>query len=244
MTVLILAAVLWIGIHLGIAGTRIRGFLVQRIGEGPFRSAFSLLSIVTIVLLVRAWSVAPTEPLWVAPGWLRWILVVAMLPAFLLFVASVSGPNPTMLGPPGATVRPPRGMIRVTRHPMLWSFAIWAAVHIAGSGDTASLVFFGAFLVTALAGMPSIDAKLARRDPAAWQALSATTSIVPCVAIAQGRNRFVAREIGWTVPAIAVLAWVALLYLHPWLFGASPAALKPEILPAARGNVLPEARRD
>ena len=74
---------------------------------------------------------------------------------------------------------------------MLWSFALWAAVHIIGNGDTAAIVFFGAFLVTALAGMPSIDAKLARRDPAAWQALSAATSIVPFAAIAQGRNRFV-----------------------------------------------------
>ena len=40
--------------------------------------------------------------------------------------------------------------------------------------------------------MPSIDAKLARRDPATWLALSAATSIVPFAAIAQGRNRFVA----------------------------------------------------
>ena len=51
--------------------------------------------------------------------------------------------------------------------------------HIIGDGDTAAIVFFGAFLVTALAGMPSIDAKLARRDPAVWQGLSAATSIVP-----------------------------------------------------------------
>ena len=99
-------------------------------------------------------------------------------------------------------------MTRVTRHPMLWSFAIWAAVHVIGNGDIASIVFFGAFLVTALAGMPSIDAKLARRDPATWQALSAATSIVPFAAIAAGRNRFVAREFGWLTPAIAVVAWV------------------------------------
>ena len=45
---------------------------------------------------------------------------------------------------------------------MLWSFAIWAAVHIIGNGDAAAIIFFGAFLVTALAGMPSIDAKLSR----------------------------------------------------------------------------------
>jgi uncharacterized membrane protein len=108
---------------------------------------------------------------------------------------------------------------------MLWSFALWAAVHVIGNGDTAAIVFFGAFLVTALAGMPSIDAKLARRDPATWQALSAATSIVPFAAIAQGRNRFVLREIGWLTPLIAVIVWAAALYLHPWLFGVAPVAL-------------------
>ena len=121
--------------------------------------------------------------------------------------------------------RPPRGMQRITRHPMLWSFAIWAAVHIIGNGDTAAIVFFGAFLVTALAGMPSIDAKLARRDPATWQALSAATSIVPFVAIAQGRNRLVPHEIGWLTPLIAVVAWAVVLHLHPWLFGVAPVAM-------------------
>src|SRR5208283_3238600 len=126
-----------------------------------------------------------------------------------------------MIGPGEGGAQPPRGVIRVTRHPMLWSFAIWAAVHIAGNGDTAAIVFFGTFLVTALAGMPSIDAKLARRDPALWQALSAATSCVPFVAITQGRNRFVPREIGWLTVIIAVAAWAAILHLHPWLFGVA-----------------------
>jgi len=102
-------------------------------------------------------------------------------------------------------------------------FAIWAAVHIIGNGDTAAIIFFGAFLVTALAGMPSIDAKLARRDRETWQAVSGATSIVPFVAIAQGRNRFVAGELGWLMPAIAVVAWIVMLLVHPWLFGVAAA---------------------
>ncbi len=224
MTVLLVAALVWIGVHVGIAGTRVRDLVAARIGDMPFRVLFSLASIAAIVFLVHAWSVSPAEPLWFAPDWLRWILVVAMLPAFLLFVASVSQPNPTMIGPPGATATPPRGMTRVTRHPMLWSFAIWSAVHVVGNGDSASIVFFGAFLITALAGMPSIDAKLARRDPATWQALSAATSIVPFAAIVAGRNRFVPREFGWLTPLLAVIAWAAMLLLHPVLFGVAPVA--------------------
>jgi uncharacterized membrane protein len=225
MSLLIVAALVWVGVHLGIAGTHLRDAVVSRIGDNAFRGLFSLLSIVSIVFLVQAWSSAPATPLWYAPAWLGWLLVALMLVAFVLFVASVSRPNPTMVGPPGAAAQAPRGMIRVTRHPMLWSFALWAAVHIIGNGDTASILFFGAFLVTALAGMPSIDAKLARRDHALWQALSATTSIVPFTAIAQGRNHFVPREIGWPTSVIAVAVWAVLLYLHPWLFGVSPVPM-------------------
>ena len=128
-----------------------------------------------------------------------------------------------MIGSSDGGAQSPRGVIRVTRHPMLWSFAIWAAVHIIGNGDAAAIIFFGAFLVTALAGMPSIDAKLARRDRETWQAVSGVTSIVPFVAIAQGRNQFVAGELGWLVPAIAMVAWIVMLLAHPWLFGVAAA---------------------
>jgi uncharacterized membrane protein len=225
MGLLVVAAVVWLGIHFGIAGTRLRDWLVGRIGELPFHAVFSVVSIGAIVFLVWTWRGAPTTPLWYAPGWLRWMLVAVMLVAFVLFVASVGRRSPTMVGLPGATVQPPRGIQRITRHPMLWSVALWAAVHVIGNGDTAAIVFFGAFLVTALAGMPSIDAKLARRDPALWQALSAATSSVPFVAITQGRNRFVPREIGWLTMVIAVVAWAAVLHLHPWLFGVAPVAI-------------------
>jgi uncharacterized membrane protein len=223
MALLIVAALLWVGVHVGIAGTRLRDAVVARIGEGPFRGLFSLVSILALAFLIWCWGRSATTPLWYAPIWLRWVLVAVMLVAFVLFVASVSDRNPTMIG--GDTARPPRGIQRITRHPMLWSFALWAAAHIIGNGDSAGIVFFGTFLVTALAGMPSIDAKLARRDPATWQALSAATSVVPFVAIVEGRNRFVPREMGWRVSLISVVAWAAVLRLHPWLFGTTPVAM-------------------
>src|SRR3712207_2214304 len=91
---LVLAAALWVGVHVGIAGTRVRAALAARLGEGAFRGVFSLLSVLAIVLLVAAWRAAPTTPLWHAPGWLRWLLAALMLPAFVLFVASLRR-NPT-----------------------------------------------------------------------------------------------------------------------------------------------------
>ncbi|WP_372616849.1 NnrU family protein [Falsiroseomonas sp.] len=217
MVLLVLAALLWVFIHIGLSGTRLRDAAVARLGEGRFMIAFSVASVVSILLLVLAWREAETSFLWAAPDWLRWILAFLMLPAFVLFMASHKR-NPTAVGNKGLGEEP-RGIQRVTRHPMLWSFAIWGLVHVLGNGDTASLVFFGAFLVTALAGMPSIDAKLARRNPEAWRGFAAKTSILPFGAILSGRNRLALGEIGWMPPVVGFVLWAALLHFHRGVFG-------------------------
>ena len=222
MILLILAALLWLFLHIGVSGTALRDGVVARLGERGFLVGFSVLSVVSIVLLVMAYNAADTSFLWAAPAWLRWILAALMLVAFMLFMASHKA-NPTAVGGKGLADEP-RGIQRVTRHPMLCSFAIWAGVHLVANGDTASLVFFGTFLATALAGMPSIDAKLARRHGAAWQGFAAKTSIVPFGAIAAGRNRLVPAEIGWVPPVAGFLLWAALLHFHRAVFGV-PALL-------------------
>ena len=218
---LAVAAVVWVGIHVGIAGTAARGWLVQRLGAKGFLAAYSLLSVVSIAALCASYKMAATEPLWFAPDWLRWVLVALMLPAFVLFVASVASPNPTAMGSELRPASEARGWFRITRHPMLWGFAIWGLVHIVANGDSASLWFFGAFAVTALAGMPSIDAKLAKRDPVRWGQLAATTSIVPGAAIGAGRNRLVWGELGWIAPVVGGALWMGMMFGHPVIVGVS-----------------------
>jgi uncharacterized membrane protein len=225
MLLLILAALLWVLVHAGIAGTVVRARLAARLGEGGFRIAYSALSVLSIYLLVAAWNAADTTPLWAAGPGLRWVLAVLMLPVIFLFIASVAGRNPTAVGQDGALTAEPRGIFRITRHPMLWSFALWSAIHMLGNGDSAALVFFGAFLVTALVGMPSIDAKLAARRPDAWPAFRQATSILPFGAILAGRQRLDLREIGWIRPAVALVLWAALLHFHRHIFGVSAVIL-------------------
>jgi uncharacterized membrane protein len=116
-------------------------------------------------------------------------------------------------------------VLRITRHPMMWAFALWAAVHLIGNGELAAAVFFGTFLVTAAAGMPSIDHKFALRDPLRWQRFAAETSILPGGAILAGRNRLIWEEIGWLLPLAAVLLWAGLLIGHRHLFGVAPLPL-------------------
>lgn len=217
MSLLILAALLWVGVHIGISGTRLRGVVVGMLGERRFMLAYSVFSFVSIFLLVMAWRRAGTTVLWTAGAELRWLLAALMLPAFILFMASHKR-NPTAVGNKGLGEEP-RGIQRVTRHPMLWSFGLWAVIHIIGNGDTASLVFFGAFALTAFAGMPSIDAKLAARHPEAWPGFAAKTSILPFAAIAAGRNHLALKEIGLMPPLVGLLLWAALLHFHRTFFG-------------------------
>lgn len=218
MILLILAAILWVFVHVGISGTRLRDAAVARLGETGFTIGFSVASVAAIALLVQAWQGAETTPLWFAAPWLRWIIAILMLPAFLLFACSLIG-NPTAMGGAGLLAKGPRGIQRVTRHPMLWSFAIWSGLHVLGNGDSAALVFFGAFLVTALAGMPSIDAKMARRHGEAWAGFAAGSSVLPFGAILAGRNRLDLKEIGWLAPLAGLVLWAGFLHAHRHIFG-------------------------
>jgi uncharacterized membrane protein len=225
MSLLALAAVIWIATHSGLAGTGLRGFIAQRTGERTFRAAYSLISLASIAFLMVAYRRAPIVPLWTAPASLRWMLAFVMLAAFLLFAGALTTRNPTAIGGEAAPANPPAGILRVTRHPMLWSFTLWAAAHMIGLGTADGFVFFGAFLVTSIWGMPSIDSKLAARNPDLWAELSRATSILPFGAILAGRNRFIPVEIGWAGPLAALIVWVAFLaFAHRVLFGVSPFA--------------------
>jgi len=219
MAVLLLAAALWLLVHIGFSGTALRGRFVHWLGERAFSGVFSALAAASLLLLIVAYNHAATAALWVTPHWLVWLMDVGMLFACILFVAAVTPANPTMTGGERAPAREPRGIFRITRHPMLNAFGIWSAVHLIANGDSASLLFFGAFLLTVAFGMPSIDAKLARRDPEKWAMLSRSTSALPFLAILTGRNRYDAKEIGWQVPLVGTVLWLVLIALHPLVIG-------------------------
>ena len=220
------AAIAWVAVHIGIAGTAVREAIVSRIGTGPFRGLFVVASFALLYWLGTSYGAAgPVRQLWIAP---RWLVVAGMwllLPAVVLLVCSVSQPNPTSVRGGRALERdePATGILRITRHPMLWAFALWAVVHAIALGTLSALVLTGAILLTALIGMPSLDAKYAKRNPERWPRFAATTSIVPFVAIAQGRNRLVLREIGWLRPWLAIVIWGVLIALHPLAFEVNPA---------------------
>ena len=192
--------------------------LVATLGEWPYRGLYSALALVTLGWMIWAFVHAAPQPLWT--GW-RMLPLIVMPFAFILIAAGYRR-NPTMVGADALLKSDDaaRGMIRITRHPIMWGIMLWAAAHIVARGELRSLTFFGGFLLVALLGTLSLDRRK-RADPN-WPRFAAATSHLPFAAIAQGRNRAVWREIGWTRPLIGLAAYAILLVLHPWLFGARP----------------------
>lgn len=227
LTALVAAASAWVLLHLGVAGSPLRRVIVARIREPGFRAMFSLLSLAGLVALIvtyrRAAAYGVNFDLWVPTPAALWAPIVVMPIALLLIVGSLTTANPTSVGMERAlqAPEPARGLLRVTRHPMLWGFVLWALAHAIANGDAASLVLFAAIAVPALAGMFSIDRKRARRDPLGWERYAAVTSIVPFAAILAGRNHFAAGEIGLWRAGLALLIAAALVAVHPLAIGVS-----------------------
>ena len=223
MVSLALAALAFLGIHLGVSGTILRDRAVAALGLRGYMVAFSVASVGAIIWLVLAYQSAPYVPTWGQLQWWKPVMVVLMLPAFLLVVVGLTTPNPTAVAQEGLVDRAPQGVVRVTRHPFLVGVALWSVLHLIGNGDVASLLFFAALAVTAVAGTVSIDAKRRRALGAkAWDAFASRTSIVPFAAILAGRNSLDVRGMGWWRPAAGGVAYALMLGGHAHIVGVSP----------------------
>jgi uncharacterized membrane protein len=220
MTNLLLATVVFLATHF-VPSTPLRAALTSRMGERAYLGLYVLVSFATIGWMVFAYNRAPIEALW--PG-LRLLPALVMPFAFILLAGGLVTRNPTAVGQQGALKadEAARGMLRVTRHPVQWGILLWAAAHLLARGDLKSTIFFGGFLVLSALGTVLIDRRKAGSLGADWERFARATSNVPFVAIAQGRNRFDAGEIGAKAIGIGLALYVAFLVLHPWLFGAAP----------------------
>jgi len=224
MIELLLAAAFLIASHYGISSTPLRGWLVDRLGERAYLAVYSVIALVAIVWLSIAYARAPYVDLGPFAPWMALVPLLLMPVALIFLVGGVSSPNPTAVGAPDTFDQEDaaRGILRMTRHPVMWAIALFALSHMVANGDLASVVFFGTFAALALIGTLLLDRKYAARRGADWRRFAEVTSNVPFGAIAAGRQRIVFEEIGWVRIGAAFALYLALLALHPWLFGVSP----------------------
>lgn len=224
MTNLILALVFLYASHFGISSTPLRDRLIQRLGTNLYLVVYSLIALIAIVWLVRAYQSAPFIGLWPPQPWLAGLAHLAVLLAAFLIVAGVSTPNPTAVNQSGALEQsdPARGVLRITRHPVMWGIGLWGLGHLAANGDVAAVVFFGGLAGLALVGTVLIDRKYEARLGEPYRRFERTTSAMPFAAMAAGRQRLAFGEIGLARIGGALLLFAILYAAHPWLFGVAP----------------------
>jgi len=220
MTNLALAVLVFVGGHFLLSSPPVRGPLVARLGETPFSGLYSALMLVAFVWMVGAFRNAPYVPLWSAPPAARMIPVLVMPFACLLLIGSLTVRNPTMvMQSVAASGDPAPGLLKVTRHPMLWAFALWALAHLIVNGELAALLLFGGIAVLALGGTLAIDAKRRARDPKGFARLGLETSNLPLAALIAGRARMRFSDIGWWRLGLAAALYVGLIAMHPFISG-------------------------
>ena len=167
MAILVLGLIIFLGLH----STRIvaeggREKAVARIGEGPWKGIYSLLSAIGFVLIVWGFAQAryAAPQLWTPVPGARHVTITLMLVSMVLLAAYLFKQS---------------HITAWVHHPMVWSVAVFGLAHLIANGSAADAVLFGAFLVWAAADLVSSYAR-DRRDGAVYPEpnLSATIGAV------------------------------------------------------------------
>src|SRR5690606_538439 len=89
--------------------------------------------------------------------------------------------NPALPAPHAArdAAAAPRGVFAITRHPMMWGFALWALAHVIVMPTPGQIVLSATIAFLALVGSAGRGAKKARLMGEAWRGWAARTSFVP-----------------------------------------------------------------
>ncbi len=175
-------AAAFVGTHLAMSHPLHRA-MVAGLGARGFTLVYSAVSLLTFVMMVRAYKAVPAQaPLWTAPIAVWAIAAIVMWLASVLLAGSLRK-NPAMLGMSGGhepvAIGAPCGVFRITRHPMMWAFALWAIVHIVVIARLADITIAVAILSLALIGAAGQDRKKATQLGDAWVGWRKATSFVP-----------------------------------------------------------------
>lgn len=205
------AALAFVGTHFALSHP-LRAQLVKLTGEKAFPAFYSLVALATFAWLVVEFRAAPpAAPLWNGGSESAWVIAsVLTLLASVLFTGSFQG-NPAMPDPRAAALaaKGPHGVFYVTRHPMMWGFALWSAAHALVSPTPRVLVLAGSIAFLALVGSHMQDRKKQALMGEAWAGWEAQTSYWPrlgALGKAGARN--------WL---IAAAIWLAATWAHVWL---------------------------
>lgn len=189
VTLLTVGLLLFLGIHAFTMARGSRARLIARIGEGPYKGLYSLVSLLGLVLIVIGYGQYRQGgyiPVWDPPVWTRHLALLLVWIAFVCFAAAYS----------------PGRIKRHLKHPMLVGVKIWALAHLLANGDLGSILLFGTILIWAV--LARISIKYRDEAPVHGAPTETSTGI---------RNDVIAVVVGTLLYAAFAL------WLHPWLIG-------------------------
>ena len=182
VAVLTAASAAFVGTHF-LLSHPLRNGLVQRLGERGFLAFYSLIALVTLVAMVLAYRPASAE----VPA-LRWstndfwwiVATLLMWAGSILFAGSLRR-NPAFPANHAslAQIGDAEGVFAITRHPMNWGFASWAAVHAIVNATLPSLIVCAAIFILAIGGSIGQDRKKRRLLGNVWREWQSRTSFLP-----------------------------------------------------------------
>src|SRR2546428_1988626 len=211
---------LWLGFagsHLVLSSLPVRRVMVARIGEGPFRGLYSLLAFAFFIPLVWTYFTHKHAGpwLWTLPRTptLLWTVYAGMGLAFVLAVAGFVRPSPAALVPGDPT---PRGVYRITRHPVMMGTALFGFVHLLPNSSAADVAFFGGLALFPLIGSAHQDRRKLATDPGKFRQFYEATPFFPFTGRSTLRG---VRELFPTVAAGGIGIALVVRYFHASWFG-------------------------
>jgi len=203
---LLAASLAFVGTHFALSHP-LRAPIVRHVGEPAFLGIYSLVAFATLGWMIVAFRAAPAADL-PGSGDIGWALAsVLTVPALVLFLGSLVK-NPALPNPraPATIDRAPTGVFAVTRHPMMWGFALWGVAHIVLWFDVRTQIVAGAVTFLALVGAHVQDRKKRALLRDAWAGWQARTSYWP-----HWGKLFSA---GWLLWIGALVLWLVLTFAH------------------------------
>lgn len=182
LAMLALASLAFVGTHF-LMSHPLRSPMVSALGERGFAIAYTIVSLLTFGWMIWAYPDASAEapqPLWDAGRWAFVFATILMWLGSVLFIGSLRR-NPAFPRPGKKIERidEPRGVFSITRHPMMWGFALWAATHAIVNPTRASLILCASIAFLALVGAVLQDAKKERLLGDVWREWRMKTSFIP-----------------------------------------------------------------
>jgi uncharacterized membrane protein len=150
MLILIVGLLMWAFVHwFPVAMPADRNALVARIGEGPYKAIFSILSFAAIGLMVLGWQRAPLIKVYVPPFFGNWLIGACVAVAIILFFAPYV----------------PNNLRRLLRHPQLTGVVLWSGAHLLVNGTARDLILFGGMATWATGSMILANRRDGPRKP-------------------------------------------------------------------------------